>query len=320
MNVLVLVLVLPSVNSQLPSRKRQVVLEPYIDEYFNYLMVERGSSSNTIQAYRRDLKKYDAWLSSKGFDSLDSIEQNTLVSFIGDLRQQGYSARTTARVLAALKTFHKFLVREQITKNLPTADLSIPRTEQRLPKILTVVEIFTILGQIRKDKPVGYRDSAMLEILYGAGLRVSELVSLDTDDVDFENRIVRCVGKGSKERYVPLGAPAIKAVKDYLDYGRRSFLKRAAEPALFLNQRGGRISRQACWLILKKHAKRAGIEKDIYPHILRHSFATHMLEAGADLRAIQEMLGHAFISTTQIYTKLSKEDIKEIYFESHPRA
>lgn len=296
------------------------MIEPFVAEYFNYLVVERGSSQNTIDAYKRDLKKYDSWLNENGFKSLEDIKEQSLVSFIGHLREQGYSPRSTARTLAALKTFHKFLAREQYCKNQPAAGLTLPRTGLKLPEILTVEEVFKIIAHIPKNNSVGYRDSAILELLYSSGLRVSELVSLDTYDIDFDNGIVRCVGKGAKERYVPIGAPALVSLKEYIEYARREFAKRAGEPALFLNRRGGRLTRQACWLIIKKYAKRAGIDKTIYPHIFRHSFATHLLEAGADLRAIQEMLGHAFISTTQVYTRLSKDDIKEIYYESHPRA
>lgn len=296
------------------------MIQDLVNEYFNYLLVEKGSSPNTIGAYRRDLKRYDAWLDRQALADLDAIKQNDIVDFMAELRETGYSPSSTARVLASLKTFHKFLVREQMTANLPTAGLSIPRTQKRLPKILTIDEILKILDSVVRNNPVGYRDAAILELLYASGMRVSELVSLDIDDVDFDSQFVRCLGKGSKERRVPIGIPAVKAVNDYAEYARPHFQSRRSQSALFLNQRGGRLTRQSCWSIINKYAKRAGLDKVIYPHIFRHSFATHMLEAGADLRAIQEMLGHAFISTTQIYTKLSKEDIKAIYYESHPRA
>lgn len=296
------------------------MIQDLVNEYFNYLLVEKGSSPNTIGAYRRDLKRYDAWLDRQALADLDAIKQNDIVDFMAELRETGYSPSSTARVLASLKTFHKFLVREQMTANLPTAGLSIPRTQKRLPKILTIDEILKILDSVVRNNPVGYRDAAILELLYASGMRVSELASLDIDDVDFDSQFVRCLGKGSKERRVPIGIPAVKAVKDYAEYARPHFQSRRSQSALFLNQRGGRLTRQSCWSIINNYAKRAGLDKVIYPHIFRHSFATHMLEAGADLRAIQEMLGHAFISTTQIYTKLSKEDIKAIYYESHPRA
>lgn len=291
-----------------------------LNEFLSYLMVERGLAENTIRAYQRDLSNYLQWLRKKKI-SLGKVTSSDITNFLGSLKKRGLSAATLKRNLAAVKAFHKFLVRDRFTDNLPTVDLKTPKVPQRLPQILSVEEVEKLLSKPMGKSPPVLRDKAMLELLYGSGMRVSELVTLDLYDVDLEDSYVRCFGKGSRERVVPFGRHARKALADYLREGRPRLTrgKKRSVSALFVNARGGRISRQGCWKILKKYAVLAGMDK-VYPHILRHSFATHLLEAGADLRSVQEMLGHASISTTQVYTHVSRRYLKEVYMEAHPRA
>lgn len=295
-------------------------MEKLLQEYLNYLIVERGAAQNTLKAYEHDLRHYLDYLDRQNITSPDQIKRTDILKYLSALQAAKYTARTTARNIACLKTFHKFLIREGITENNPTLDLLSPKIAQRLPEVLTVDEVKKILEQPKLGEPAGLRDKAILEILYASGMRVSELVSLDLEDVDFRSGYLRCLGKGSKERFVPVGSYALEAVSKYIQLARPKFLKRQPSTALFVNVRGKRLTRQSCWKIVKRNVAEAKLEKKVSPHCLRHSFATHLLEAGADLRAIQEMLGHAFISTTQIYTKLTQQDLKEIYLETHPRA
>ncbi|HAW60132.1 MAG TPA: site-specific tyrosine recombinase XerD [Actinobacteria bacterium] len=294
-------------------------MEHLLRECLNYLAVERGLSENTLKAYGRDLSDYLKYLRKRGILSPDDVSSKITRDYLSRLRNGGSSPATIARKLAAVKTFHKFLVRERVTDKLPVADLRSPKIPRKLPRVLRVDQVELLLDQPKGSKPIALRDRAILEALYGAGLRISELLSLDVDDVDFEEGYIRCFGKGSKERIIPLGSYALRAISDYIKRGRPIFCKKHPDSALFVNTRGKRLTRQGCWKILKGHALRAGF-REIHPHVLRHSFATHLLEAGADLRAVQEMLGHAKISTTQIYTHLTREHLREVYMQAHPRA
>jgi integrase/recombinase XerD len=296
-------------------------MQDLIGEFINYLSVERGLAPNTLESYGRDLRQYSAFLRSKGnLVSLRDASRANIISYLLQMEKQGRSPATIARRLAALKSFYQFLVRERIVDRDPTANLESPKLDRRLPKVLTVREVETLLRQPKVTTANGLRDKAMLEVLYATGMRVSELVSLTLADVNLELGHVRCLGKGSKERIVPLGSIACNAVADYLARGRPKLVKDHGERSLFVNHHGRRMTRQGFWKILKKYAAQAGIKKSITPHTLRHSFATHLLENGADVRAVQEMLGHADISTTQVYSHINRKRLREQYRNSHPRA
>lgn len=290
-----------------------------IHEFINYLSVERGLAMNTLESYGRDLRQYSQFLGEDDAD-LDAVSRTTIVNYLLFLQKQGKATATIARRLAALKAFYQFLVREKRIKSDPTVNLESPKLEKRLPRVLTVNEVERLLAQPDATQPAGMRDRAMLELLYATGIRVSELVSLNTMDVNLETGYIRCSGKGSKERIVPLGTLAIQSVSEYMAHGRPKLVKDRDEQALFVNHHGHRLTRQGFWKIVKKYADDARVEKEITPHTLRHSFATHLLENGADLRSVQEMLGHADISTTQIYTHVTKGRLKEVYARTHPRA
>jgi len=289
----------------------------YPAEFLNYLTVEKGLAKNSRLAYRRDLKKYLTYLIAKKID-IKEIDSEQVTLFLDYLRQQNLSPASIARVISAVRSFYKFMLLEDYCKTNALTDTRSPKKIRRLPHVLSINDVLRMLD-IKDQTPLGLRDRSALELLYGAGIRVSELTGLDIDDIDFESGYLTCFGKGSKQRIVPLGQTALGVVGEYLANGRPRLAKEWREKALIINNRGRRLSRQSSWKIVKKYAARAGISS-VYPHILRHSFATHLLLGGADLRAVQEMLGHASISTTQIYTALSREDLKEIYFASHPRA
>jgi len=289
-----------------------------IDDFLNYLTVEKGLSKNTLEAYSRDLIGYIDYLSGNGVGSFDAIQRDHILDFLAELYAD-YSDASVARKLAAIKSFHKYVVREGITENFPTADIRAPKRTKKLPKALSLKQVGKLLEQPMGADKGEIRDRAILEVLYSCGLRVSELVSLDIEDVDLRDGYIRCFGKGSKERVVPLGSYALEALVEYINKARREFVQKDRSPALFLNRSGGRLSRISCWKIVTKYAKKAGI-KDMHPHLLRHSFATHLLSNGADLRAVQELLGHADISTTQIYTHITKGELKDVYQKTHPRA
>ncbi len=294
-------------------------MKDLLREYLNYQSVERGLAKNSIEAYKRDITNYLEFLEKKKISSVDKIDYQTVLDYLTKLKKKKLAPSTISRNAAAIKTFHKFLIREGLTENFPTANLKLPKTPRRLPKVFSVGQIINLLNQPQGLTPAGLRDKAILEVLYGAGVRVSELISLNIEDIDFESGYIRVFGKGSKERIVPIGSYALEAISDYLKKGRIKMTKGYYSDALFLNQRGKRLTRQGCWKILNKYAKQAGL-KNVHPHSLRHSFATNLLQAGADLRSVQEMLGHADISTTQIYTHVSREHLKEVYMMNHPRA
>ncbi|RXS89557.1 site-specific tyrosine recombinase XerD [Geobacillus sp. PK12] len=298
-------------------------MEYELKDFLHYLTVERNLAHNTIVSYERDLKKYVRYLCQvEQLQAWGEVERLHILHFLKFLSEQGQSARTIARHLASIRSFHQFLLREKIAAQDPTVHIETPQFERTLPKVLSVEEVEALLAAPQVSTPFGLRDKAMLELLYATGMRVSELVQLNLSDVHLTMGFVRCYGKGRKERIVPIGRMAIEALAHYLERGRPQLVnpRRRATEALFLNHYGQRLTRQGFWKILKRLAKEAGIEKELTPHTLRHSFATHLLENGADLRAVQELLGHADISTTQMYTHVTKTRLKDVYKQYHPRA
>ncbi|MEX3744313.1 MULTISPECIES: site-specific tyrosine recombinase XerD [Lysinibacillus] len=293
-----------------------------IEDYIHFIQVERQLSDNTLASYRRDLENYVNFLrEAEGMSDFRKVERMTILRHLEQLRMQGKTSRTVARHISSIRSFHQFLLREKRAETDPTVHLEMPTIEQKLPNILSIEEIEALLAAPNRSKPQGVRDVAMLELLYGSGMRISELIALDLADIHLTMGFVRVFGKGGKERIIPLGKSALSALSTYLD-GARSQLqgKYPKTDAFFINQRGKRLTRQGCWKLMKEHALKAGIQHELTPHILRHSFATHLVENGADLRAVQEMLGHADISTTQIYTHISKSRLSEVYKQFHPRA
>ena len=295
-------------------------MEVYVNEFINYLAVERGLAQNTLESYGRDLRQFHSYLQNSQMDILRDSNRNTILTYLNNLQNKGRAVSTISRNLAAIKSFYQYLVRERYLEKDPAANLESPKLEKKLPKILSIQEIEELLKQPNSLMPTGLRDKAMLELLYATGIRVSELISLNISDINLDMGYIKCFGKGSKERIVPLGSIAAKCVQEYISKGRNKLVRTYEESALFVNHHGNRLTRQGFWKIIKKYAQEANILKDITPHTLRHSFATHLLENGADLRSVQEMLGHADISTTQIYTHVTKNRLKEVYDKAHPRA
>lgn len=290
-----------------------------LGEYLDYLRVERGSSPNTLDAYGRDLTRYIDYLAGSGVTEPDEVERPLVEDYVGALCDLGLAASSVERAVSAVKGFHRFMFRESISSSCATADLPLPKKPSRLPDVISREEAAKLLDQPFAATPAGLRDCAMLEVLYGCGLRASELVGLDLRDVSLEDEMLRVLGKGSKQRIVPVLGTAAEALRRYLDRGRGGLAGARPCPAVFLNVRGGRISRQSAHAIVEKYGRAAGIS-GLHPHTLRHSFATHLLEGGADLRVVQELLGHADISTTQLYTHLDRSHIRRVYLEAHPRA
>jgi len=302
-------------------------LQGQIERFTDYLTAERGLSPNTVEAYRRDLKRYASFLARRGIRDARQVEEDTVSSFVAsessrkNAEGKPHAVSTVARSLASVRAFHRFLVRDGETPDDPAAAVMRPKVPRSLPRPLSYDDVSRLLGSVEDPSPAGLRDRAALELLYGAGLRISELVGLDVDDLDLDGEAnVRVFGKGGKERMVPLGKYACEAVQRYLREGRPELASQRSRAALLLNHRGGRLTRQGCARILKAHAARAGIGKRVTPHTLRHSFATHLLEGGADVRVVQELLGHSSVATTQIYTLVTKEHLREVYMTSHPRA
>lgn len=295
-------------------------MEEWISRFVDYLTVERGLSTNTLESYERDLHAFHAFLQKRGHVEAQSISQHHIAGYLRSLHEVGRANSTISRSLASIRSFFHFLVREEFILQDPTIHVETPKIEKRLPRVLTPEEVERLLRAPQQTTPSGLRDYAMLELLYATGIRVSELVNLKSSDVHLSGGFLRCMGKGGKERIIPVGEYALHALHTYLEVGRPAFVRSLADPSMFLNHHGSQMSRQGFWKILKKYARESGIVKDITPHTLRHSFATHLLERGADLRAVQEMLGHADISTTQIYTHVTKGRLKEIYASAHPRS
>ncbi|MDR1702387.1 MAG: site-specific tyrosine recombinase XerD [Sporomusaceae bacterium] len=297
-----------------------ICLETRVNEFINYLSVERGLAKNTLESYGRDLRQFQKYLDVSQLDIIKNSTRDTILNYLNSLQSKGRSVSTISRNLAAIKSFYQYLVRERHLEKDPAINLESPRPEKKLPRILTINEVEELLVQPNILLPTGLRDKAMLELLYATGIRVSELTSLNISDINLDMGYIKCYGKGSKERIVPLGSIAVKCVQEYVAKGRPKLVRSYEEGALFVNHHGKRLTRQGFWKIIKKYALEANILKAITPHTLRHSFATHLLENGADLRSVQEMLGHADISTTQIYTHVTKNRLKEVYDKTHPRA
>ena len=298
------------------------LLDTVTGEYLDYLAVERGLARNTIAAYRRDLTTYCSYLERAGVESFEGVNRQIIEGFVGDRRDGGYSDASVERAVAAVKGLHAFLVRDGIVAQNPTAALRLPKKAERLPECLSVGDVSALLDQDFPEGEMGLRDHAILEVLYGCGLRVSELVGLDVGDVHFDDGFVLVRGKGSKERLAPLVGGAARAMAQYIADGRRRLAAHARgskTPAVFLNKNGGRLSRQSVHVICERYGRQVGLV-GLHPHTLRHSFATHMLAGGADLRVLQEILGHADISTTQVYTHVDRTQLTEVYLAAHPLA
>lgn len=296
-------------------------MNDYVEEFIHYLIVERGLAQNTVESYNRDLKGYIQYLQNvEQIHSLNDVRRSNILEYLAFLKDKGRASTTLARTIASIRACHQFLLREKRTEQDPTVHIDTPQTERKLPKILSTTEVDALLDTMDNKTSIGIRDKAMLELLYATGIRVTELVQLNIGDVNLTMGFVRCLGKGSKERIIPIGKLASDAISKYIELARGELLKKNRHDALFVNHHGKRLSRQGFWKILKKLAAQAKIEKALTPHTLRHSFATHLLENGADLRSVQEMLGHADISTTQIYTHVTKTRLKDIYSTYHPRA
>ncbi len=313
-------------------------MEDRVDGFLHYMSAERGASKNTIDAYRNDLNGFSgfalAHASNGGSDSPNGassdggstdweIDRALIVDYIGWLNDKQYAKATVARKVAAVKSFCAFLLDHGVLTTNPTASVSSPRPPRPVPKPMTTEQIDALLKQpLCSDTPEAIRDAAMLELMYATGMRVTELVSLNLDSIHLAPRpaTVRCLGKGAKERTIPVYEQACRAVERYLDESRPRLLKNRAQAALFVNRRGERLTRQGFWLILKNYASAANIQAHVTPHTLRHSFATHLLRGGASVRDVQELLGHANVSTTQVYTQLADEHLREVYDQVHPRA
>jgi len=298
-------------------------MQEQIRKFLDFLAVEQGYSDNTIAAYRNDLSQFAGFLTEMDppITSWAEVDRDNIVDYILHLKEREYTSSTVARKVAAIKSFFHFLLAEGIIEDDPTVTLDSPKVKKRLPKALSHDLVNRLLAEAGKSStPKGQRDKALLELLYATGMRVSELVLLNIDNINLASANVRCFGKGAKERIIPIYDRAVHALQGYLQKGRPRLMKDANEKALFLNHRGKRLTRQGLWLIIKHYADAVGMGSEVTPHTLRHSFATHMLSGGAGLREVQKLLGHANISTTQVYTHVNSERLREVYDESHPRA
>jgi len=311
-----------------------------VEDFLHYLSIERGSTKNTIDAYRNDLTGFSKFSIERqaalvvdgasktapsgdnGSVSAKSIDRQLIVDYLADLNRREYAKATVARKVAAVKSFCAFLLDGGDLTSNPTAQINSPRAPKPVPKPMRTTEMDTLLKEpLKTETPEAVRDAAMLELMYATGMRVTELVSLNLDSLYIkEDAQVRCVGKGAKERMIPVHANAVRALERYLDQSRHALLKSRSQSALFVNRRGERLTRQGFWLILKGYAKSAGIQTHVTPHTLRHSFATHLIRGGASVRDVQELLGHANVSTTQVYTQLADQHLREVYQNVHPRA
>jgi integrase/recombinase XerD len=297
-----------------------MTMETHLDLYLDYLTVERGLAPNTRASYSADLLKFLTYLKAGGISDWSQVRYSEVMGFLSQSQEQGLAPRSRARMLSALRGFFKFMLRDSHLRESPVANLASPRLRRQLPVILSVAEVERLLARPNLELPLGQRDTAMLEVLYGTGLRVSELVALTMGRVNLEVGFLVVLGKGSRERIVPAGEVATEAVRSYVKEARPLLLKGRTTETLFVTNRGAAMTRQGFWKLLKKYGREAGLKKKLSPHILRHSFATHLLERGADLRSVQMMLGHADISTTQIYTHVARERLREVHKKYHPRA
>lgn len=292
-----------------------------LNDYVYYLRREKGLSENSIAAYLRDLEQYRAFLEKyHGIKDVGEIEKKHIEAFLKTLKQKRLSSKSSSRKLTSIKGFHQFLYLEKETKDNVSADIESPKIEKSLPQVLSVSQVISLIEAVKGDDPLALRNQALMELIYGSGLRVTELLDLKTQDIHLTAGHVRVIGKGNKEREVPLGELSVIALRSYLTKSRNQLTINSNHDFLFVNNTGMRLSRQGFFKVLKKLAKQAGIEQDVSPHTLRHSFATHLLEAGVDLRTLQALLGHEDIQTTQIYTHISQKHMRDVYLNSHPRA
>lgn len=291
-----------------------------LQDFLHYLIVEKRLAKNTIDAYKQDLKAYLEFLKTRNIDSMEHVTREHIHQYLAHMQHENKALSSIARTISSIKAFHQFLHRDEAVSENVTVHVHTPKIKKQLPKVLSQAEVEKLLAQPDESTPFGIRNKAMLELLYATGIRVSELIQLDLNDVHLQNGLLKTRGKGNKERLIPVGMMAQKALMKYLTYGRPHIVKNRQEQALFLNRLGKRLTRQGFWKIIKQLAQEANIEKTLTPHTLRHSFATHLLENGADLRSVQEMLGHSDISTTQIYTHVTNQHLKKVYKQYHPRA
>lgn len=294
-------------------------MEALIRSFLNYIRIEKGLSANTVVSYRQDLAKFAKFAERRGL-AAEQVERSDLVDYLRSLYEKRLDSRSVSRHLASLRQFFKFLSIEGIITEDPAVHIESPKFRASLPRFLSVAEVESLLLQPDISSPLGLRDKAMIELMYSTGLRVSELCGLKVGDIHFDRGCLRCVGKGDKERLVPVGRSALAIVQEYLRQARPAILREATSPYLFLSLRGGPVNRIGFWKAVAAYGKKAGLRMNLKPHMLRHSFATHLLDCGADLRSVQLMLGHADISTTQIYTHVVEERLKQVYKAHHPRA
>jgi len=291
----------------------------HVDVYLNFLAVEKGVSLNTLEAYSRDLNRYVEFIEQAGIKDIREISSDNVISFLGNLKGDGLATSSTNRSLAAIRGFYRYLLTEKVIDENPVANIELARVWMHLPDTLSREEMNLLLKQPDTKTPLAIRDIAMLELLYATGIRVSEVISLSMSNINWQAGYLIVVGKGNKERIVPIGRAAFDCLTRYVESSRRKLSREKSVNTIFLNRSGTGLTRQGFWKIVKKYVRKAGLQKKVYPHTFRHSFATHLLEGGADLRSVQVMLGHADISTTQIYTHVTRERLKEIHRKYHPR-
>lgn len=294
-------------------------MEALVQKFVSFLDNDKRLSLNTLQSYKRDLDQYIEYLQELNLNCISNTNKSTIITYLMHLQKKGRATSTISRNLASIRSFYQYISKNNIIEKDPTIELESPKVEKKLPQVLSTKEVELLLEQPKCNDLKGFRDKAMLELLYATGIRVSELISLNTSDVNVEMSYIKCK-KGTRERMIPIGSIAMSAIHEYMDKSRNSLILKNDEKAMFVNVSGRRLTRQGFWKIIKQYKNQAKISKDITPHTLRHSFAAHLLENGADLRSIQEMLGHSDISSTQIYTQIAKNKIKDIYKKTHPRA
>ena len=294
-------------------------MEALVQKFVNFLERDKRLSLNTLQSYRRDIEQYFTYLQEINLQNITNTNKTTVIAYLLYLQKKGRATSTISRNLASIRSFYQYISKNKIIDADPTSELESPKVEKKLPQILSTEEVELLLEQPQCVDLKGFRDKAMLELLYATGIRVSELIQLNISDINMDMAFIRC-NKGTRERMIPIGSIAVAALREYLSKSRPLLIQKNDEKALFVNINGGRLTRQGFWKIIKQYKNQARISKDITPHTLRHSFAAHLLENGADLRSIQEMLGHSDISSTQIYAQIAKNKIKEVYKKTHPRA
>lgn len=295
-------------------------MESYVDQFTSYLLKQRNLAINTVESYERDLRQFAIFLNRQTPQKIEHVTRENIISYLHTLKIQGRASSTISRNIATFKAFYQYLFKEGFIAADPTVNVAAPKIRKKIPQILSIKEIEELLRQPNPETLGGLRDRAMLELLYATGTRVSEMISLNLSDINLSMGYIRCNSGTVKNRLVPLGASAIKSIREYMDKGRLRGVGSDDNEALFINHHGKRLTRQGFWKIIKKYAQQANIQQEITPHTLRHSFAAHLIENGADLHSVQEMLGHADISTTQIYAKLAKSHLKDVYDRTHPRA